>query len=445
MTNGRNNPAISLLHSLRGEEIISARMLAAVEEMFGDSLDELDDAELPARLRPMFAFHEDPRRWGVPMNVAIEGPSFAGVTRWTNDYRMALDLEHAQHRRARARAETISAARRSIAELCLGADEADVALVRDAIEGNATVVKGLRLDARDAVVLWDENTPSNGLAWRYETEHVELVNLCGAGSEAEIVARFAEACDAIEDRGLRVRVLSFSELSASSGLRLPTAALCQLGRRHGAHVHVDASQSWGATCIRVPRDVNARPHSMTASAHKWLCGPREAGFLYMDADVARTLRPRMIARDCGGHAPPVPAQLHGDARRFEVLGPRDDPKLMAMQLSCNLIHDQIGVARGARCIAARASELVAGLAKLGLELVTPTNPQLRHGIVVFEHADSEGLRRALEQHPRHKTLASAFRHGADARPVVRLCPHVYNTQEDIDGVVSVVAAHLRAR
>lgn len=405
-------------HELLGNGLVD------VKTMFHELPDEFDDTTtVNACLRPMFAFSGHLRRAGVPMDAMSGCPPFTRIREWSHDYRRALELENSPRRRRAIRSETLDATRQSIAQLCLGVEPSTVALVHSSAYATARLIELLPFDARDAVVVWDENPTSNGSAWGFRTQHVHAVSLRGASSNAEIVERFALACRAVEASGRRIRVLALNTLSQRTGLRLPLAGLCKLGRRHGAHVHVDATSSWGAADVSIPRDVNARPHSLTASAHVWLCGPHEAGFAY----IGDTVAPQSSA--------------HSWVSRIESNGPLDDPKWMMVHMLVSLLHERIDIPTIERAVRDRATQLTLGLEQLGVEIVSPRSPELRHGVVVFEHADNLGLLRTLERHPDHKTLVSALYVGPDRRPCIRLSPHVFNNERDVERVLSVLSSY----
>ena len=115
-------------------------------------------------------------------------------------------------------------------------------------------------------------------------------------------------------------MIAFSHVSNVSGIRLPEKALWQLARERGVLSLVDGAQTFGAC----PLDL----HDMgcdffTASSHKWFCGPKEVGLLYVRKDRVAALHPTLVglgwekARTAG-------------ARKFETLGQRDDARIAAM-------------------------------------------------------------------------------------------------------------------
>ena len=102
----------------------------------------------------------------------------------------------------------------------------------------------------------------------------------GENDAAAIVERFRTALTP------RTRVLSFSHLLSSTGLRMPVAELSALARAHGALAVVDGAQAVGGIAV----DVKALGcHVYATSGHKWLLGPKGTGLLYIGSDAAERL------------------------------------------------------------------------------------------------------------------------------------------------------------
>ena len=68
-------------------------------------------------------------------------------------------------------------------------------------------------------------------------------------------------------------------------------------------------------------------YSYSASAHKWLLGPKETGIFYMKLPRIPNFYPNTYGYDLKIIAP---QELYTDSRRFETLGQRADPSLMCL-------------------------------------------------------------------------------------------------------------------
>lgn len=315
--------------------------------------------------------------------------------------------------------------REALARL-MGCDADEVAIVRNTSSANATVVNGLDLGPGDEVVLWDQNHPTNDVAWdvRAQREGFTVRRVAtpeAPASEQDLLAPFAAALSP------RTRVLSFSHVSNVSGVALPATDLCGLAHEHGAFAMVDGAQTFGALHV----DLHAMGcDAYSGSAHKWLTGPKEAGLLY----VRRAWHDRLWPTHVGvGWA----AALGEGARKFEVLGQRDDGAVAAVATTV-AFHEVIGPAE----VEGRVKDLAAALKERltqsipGLVLHTPRGSALSAGVVVFTAPGAGNQRELYARLYEEHGIAGAYQGRFNG---IRLCPHIYNTLEQVERVVAAVA------
>lgn len=157
----------------------------------------------------------------------------------------------------------------------------DVVLTVSATAGMFLIAQGLRWRAGDRVLITDHEHPAGRLGWewaarRYGIAIDTLPMSPGSDDPQEIVEQFAAAIRP------ETRVLSFSHILFTTGVRLPVAELCALARDSNCLAIVDGAQSAGA----MPVDVMAMGcHAYSASGHKWLMGPKGTGLLYLSAEL----------------------------------------------------------------------------------------------------------------------------------------------------------------
>lgn len=305
----------------------------------------------------------------------------------------------------------------------LGADTGEIAIVRNTTEGNNIVIGGLPLDGGDEVVLWDQNHQTNDVAWDVRAERhgfdVKRVSVPEQPSgPRELFDAFEQALTS------RTRVLAFSDISNVSGIRLPVADLCRLGRERGIHVHVDGAQSFGALRFDL-HELGC--DSYASSAHKWFMGPKEAGVLYVRAERVSEIWPGVVGVGWNSDAePPV------GARKFDTLGQRNDATIAGVA-ACLDFHELVGSERIEERVFELATRLKEQLVDLpGAEPVTPLSPDVSAGVVIFrfEGASESELYSALY---REHGVAGATTGG------MRLCPHIYNTHDDVDRAAAGLA------
>jgi len=308
----------------------------------------------------------------------------------------------------------------------MGADADEVVITRNTSEGNNLIVAGVDLRAGDEVVLWDQNHPSNNVAWdvraqRYGFTVKRVATPVDARTPDDLIVPFASVLSE------HTRVLSFSHVSNVSGVALPAATLCAIARDRGIFTLIDGAQTFGVHQVDLH---SVGCDAYTGSAHKWFLGPKEAGLLYVRRERVGDVWPSVVG--VGWEA----ARERG-ARKFGTLGQRDDAMLAAVGQTVAFL-ETLGNAR----IEARVRALAAALKEKIREHVpqavfrTPLDPALSGGVVVF-NLPGVDLDRAFTTLYEQHHVGCAVMHGDFAG--VRFCPHVYNTMAEVERVVEVVS------
>jgi selenocysteine lyase/cysteine desulfurase len=358
------------------------------------------------------------------MNAANLCPSPYPVQRAVFRLTRSVDQDASFHNRAKF-SELREKAREALA-VYLGADTDEIAITRNTSEGNNTVVNGLDLGPGDEVVIWDQNHPTANIAWDVRAERlgftVTRVSTPPEPATADDLAKpFRDAM------GSSTRIVAFSHISNTSGVALPAKELCRLARAAGILTLVDGAQSFGAVKVNL--------HEMgcdfyTGSSHKWFVGPKEAGVLYVRRERAADLWASDVGVGWQG-------AVDSGARKFETLGQRDDSAVAAMGTTVGF-HNTIGPERIETRIRALAWELKKGLQDHipGIKIHTPMEAEFSGGVVVAAPPGMD-VPQAYNKLYREHSIAGAARGGEFTG--IRLCPHIYNTMEEVDRVVEVMA------
>ena len=380
-------------------------------------------------VRPTAFGPEDERYWQIVqrqfplvpgvilMNAANLCPSSYAVQQMVFSLTRDTDGDASSQNRAKL-TPLREASRKAVAEY-IGASEAEVALTRNTSESNNTVVAGLDLKAGDEVVIWDQNHQTNSNSWDVRARRLgftvrRVTTPPAPTTRAALVQAFADALTP------RTRVLSFSHVSNSTGVALPAADLCALAHSRGIYVHLDGAQSFGVLKV----DVHAIGcDSYSASAHKWLTGPREVGVLYVRADR----NAQLWAADVGvGYA-------ETNAHKFESLGQRDDAAVAAVAVAVDL-HRSIG----ADVVEERTRALVAALRERisqrlpGSTFMSPADAETGSGVLVVAPAGVDVRQAVGRLYEQHKIGVATGGGG------IRLSPHIYNTLDEVDRVVEAL-------
>ena len=364
-----------------------------------------DDEALFRLVRREFPFHDD----RAPMNAANLCPSPRAVADRVSELTRDIDRDCSFQNRGKFN-ELRETAREAVAAQ-LGVPGDELALVRNTSEANNIVNAGLALSSGDEVLVWDQNHPTNHVAWEVRAARsgfsVRRVGVPKAPSgEEDLAAPFIEAFTP------NTRVLALTHVSNVSGIRLPVRRIADAAHEKGIHVHVDGAQSFGGLSVDVPA---LGADTFSSSSHKWFCGPKECGVLTVRSALIPEIWPSIVAPGWGDDADPDPT----GARKFESMGQRDDACLAAMATTA-AFHAEIGPARVEKRMLALARRLKEGIRELGIPLVTPMDDALSAGVVIIEvpaAARREVFSRMYEEHGIAGSTSGGF----------RLSPHIYNT------------------
>ena len=305
----------------------------------------------------------------------------------------------------------------------------EIVITRNTTESNNFVSSGLTLGPGDEVIVSADNHPSNLAAWRQKAGRYGFTVIAvetpashpGAAGYLELFTRAFTP---------RTRVLAVTYVSSNSGDMLPVAELCRVARERNVLSLIDSAQAFGVLDV----DLAAmKPDFFTGSMHKWPCGPKEKGLLYINRAVHDRVLPTIVGL-YGGAV--------GISRTFEAEGQRDDASIAAV---VEALRFQQSIGRDVIEARARslASRLMTELRKLdGVRLYTDPAPDRSAAIVVFRPGalDPRRLGEALTK----ERMVVTVRGANGTNPGLRVAPHFYNTMEDIDRLVASVAKYMRS-
>ena len=405
------------------EQLMGATAVAALRPAVGAAMAppvplHRGDEDYWVELKRQFTFPDTQ----TPMNSANMSPGPRTVIEAVSQAVRDIDTDVSYQNRAKY--DRLRETTRERTARLLGVSAEEIALVRNASEANNLVVAGIALGAGDEVVLVDQNHPTNNVAWDVRAARfgftVRRVSFPAApASVAEVIDAMTQA---LSDR---TRVLAFTDVSANTGLRMPTAELCRIGRDRGLYVHVDGAQTCGAL-QRNLRDLGCDSYS--ASGQKWLLGPREIGILFLRSERQDAMWPGVVGVGWGTAAKTTAK----GARKFETLGQRNDAATAGLAAALDF-HEQIGPARVEARIRELAGRLHDALLSNGFELVTPRPPELRHGVIIVRAEAPVAQRWHQRLYAGHNVIGSPT--GG-----LRLSPNLYNTLADVDRAVKALVA-----
>ncbi|MBV9972529.1 MAG: aminotransferase class V-fold PLP-dependent enzyme [Candidatus Eremiobacteraeota bacterium] len=304
----------------------------------------------------------------------------------------------------------------------IGADADEIAVLRNTADGANTIAAGLRWRAGDEIVLGDNEFPSNAYPWlacRDFGVKVRLVKTNGQRLTPDVLRTQISR---------RTRVVTVSWVSFADGYRHDLAALGEVAHENGALLCVDVMQALGA----FPIDVRALGVDVVyAGGAKWLMALQGVSFLYVRKGLIDQLRLaapgwRSVANlwDFFDYE----QQPVEDATRFEG-GTINFIGALSLAKSIEILAASKGGITPH--VLALTDRLCDGLRAAGAEILTHRSPATSSAIVTFNmpQCDPMELGRLLQK----QNIITTYRHNG-----VRVSPHGYNTEAEIDDLVSAI-------
>ncbi len=359
------------------------------------------------------------------MNAANLCPSSAPVLESMYRNTRAIDQDPSMDNRAKM-TEGKEATRKLLAEFMRVTPE-EIIITRNTSEANNLVSNGVDLKAGDEVIVFSDNHPSNLQAWQEKSKRfgfrIRTVTQVNPHPGHEYYLKAFE-----REMSPGTRVLALTHLTSTVGDLLPVKELCRMAGERGVLTLVDGAQTLGVMDIDLS---DMQPDFYSASAHKWPCGPKEVGVLYVNKRSHSKIWGTIFSAYTGAT---------GLSKTFEGFGQRDEPAIIAFGEALKF-QNRIG----RKQIEARARELaqalMQGLNKIdGVRIWTHPDPARSVAVVSFQPGNLD-VRRLSEALYTKDRIAGMTRGGPD-RGGLRISPHIYNSMADIERTLAAIRKYM---
>jgi selenocysteine lyase/cysteine desulfurase len=352
-----------------------------------------------------------------PLPLAVQEAGRAAVGRKGQPWKLESNFQSQQYERARKAAAAL-----------IGADPADVALIPSVGYGVATAGKVMAIPRGSRVLVLQDDHTSPVLEWMSRAETggytVETVKQPADGDWTSAVL------EAIERPGAApLALVSISSVHWSDGGALDMPRVAQTAKEKGAALLVDATHDVGVRRIDVK---TLDPDFLIFPTYKWVLGPYGRAFMY----VAKRRQNGVPLEQISASRKAVSAEdtvyfrdisyVEG-ARRYDM-GERDH----FISLEMAAVGMEMMAGWGNEPIVARLSmltdRLADGLANSGVRVI---DKKLRAPHVLSLQFP-QGMAQDLP-----KKLAAENVYAAPRLGRLRISPHVYNDEEDVERFVEV--------
>lgn len=321
----------------------------------------------------------------------------------------------------------IAEARQDFARL-LQARTEEIAFVGPTSLALSYVASGFPFRKGDNLLIYLDDYPSNVYPWMALAARgveVRLINLRELGH--------IRALDVQGQVDENTRLVALASCHFISGWRIDVAGIGAFLRRRGIAFCVDGIQTLGAFPTTVEH-----VDFLAADAHKWLLGPCAAGILYVRQEWQDRLRPPVYGWhnvQCPNFVAQEAMTFRPDARRYEA-GSANLLGVVALKAACELLLE-CGIDAIAAELLRKRQWLVPALqAKGWTVLLAEAPPAHASGIITLHRADADLP--ALHQRLLAAGVVTSLRADRAGRRYLRLSPHFYNTDAELQRLLEVL-------
>lgn len=313
----------------------------------------------------------------------------------------------------------------------LGVAKGTISMHQNVTVAQAVVASCFRYDGpRRKIVMTDLEFPTNMYLFEgFRRYGAEIVYVASDDPVRTNLERLLEAIDE------RTALVPLSLVLFRSASVQDARAVIEKAHRVGAHVILDVYQAAGT----VPLDIGGLGAGFAVGGSvKWLCGGPGAGYLYVRPDLARTLEPAVTG--WAAHAEPFAFETGalryaGAPERFQS-GTPNVPALYSARAGYEIVAE-IGVSAIREKSLRLTRRLMDHARRSAYRLNTPDADHQRGGAVIVDVPNGE----AVAQELLRQNVIIDYRPGAG----IRMAPHFYNTEVDIDHAMEVLDAILAGR
>ena len=309
----------------------------------------------------------------------------------------------------------------------INADASEVAFVKNTSEGLSIVANGIDWKEGDNVVVPDIEFPANVYPW---------MNLQRRGVEVRFVKAVRGRVpfeQIIAQVNSRTRVLSISSVEFNSGFRNDLKRIGEFCREKDIYFCVDAIQSLGV----IPMDVKEfNIDFLAADGHKWMLSVEGLGGFYISKRVMDDIHPAVVgwdsvvdSADYGNYD----FTLKPDATRFEE-GSLNTLGIYAFGAALALLEEE-GIEHIEKRVLYLGDCILEYLRHGKFKILSSTEQGERSGSVCFA-GDMDYKKLAVFLREQHVIVSVRDN-------FIRLSPHFYNTEEEIERFFALLDEFLK--
>ncbi len=372
-----------------------------------------NDDELFAMVRKQLLIPED----RIYLNTGSLGPCPVHIIDAIHAHTRQLEMNPAIENWG-SMGDDMELVRKKVADF-IHADLEEIVLTRNTTEGLSLIAQSLSLNEGDEIITTtlEHGGGEVGLEFLVKTKGAVLKKIelpMPANNVAEIVEVIEKSITS------KTKVLMLSHVNTVTGLLMPFSEIAKITKPKRIYLVADGAQAAGLTRVDVKvLGVDA----YTASGHKWLMGPKETGFLYLNKNFLENVKPVFTSSGYGAYS--------------ASSGTRNVATVIGLGLAIDHITS-IGIDKIQQRTLQLRNYCLAELKKIkDLKVISPEAQSLSTGIVSFSlqvAKNTDIFKQLMEQDIIVKLLPQ---HNA-----IRISCHLFVSKKDIDQFINALKLQL---
>ncbi|MCB0370069.1 MAG: aminotransferase class V-fold PLP-dependent enzyme [Bdellovibrionales bacterium] len=305
--------------------------------------------------------------------------------------------------------------RESLAKL-IGCDSQEIAFFQSTAGAISQLCFQFPLKPYDEVITWDQEYASNLYPWRESCRRNGAI-LKIVKSEDNFTTPVDRIIEQISDK---TKAIAISWLQFTTGSKTDLAKLSEVTNQKNIFLFVDIIQGLGIHSFEMKKlGIDA----VAGGSHKWLCSPVGVGYLAIDQKHIQKIAPHNFGAYTFGTCDDptdLVCQPKSDALKYEA-GSKQVLEITALGASVDLILE------------ASVTTIEAEILRLSSKLAEGIQSA---GYAVYYNNSS--IVNFIPKQDTCKRLNEIHCSFAKRGPGVRLSPHAFNTDKEIDQIIKVL-------
>lgn len=307
----------------------------------------------------------------------------------------------------------------------INANKKDIALIPAVSYGTAVAAMNLPIQAGEKILVLAEEFPSNIYAWREKAKDQQaVIKTVERPADNDWTSAILESLDA------QVKIVVLPQTHWIDGAQINLELIAKVLKTFSCALVLDLTQSLGVVSVDVQK---IQPDFLICASYKWLLGPYSFGFLYADSKhhQGKVLEQGWVNRPGAENFSCLidyNDTLNPDASRFDV-GERSNIQLLPIAITAlEQIHKwkQVEIEASLQLY---TDNLAERLKEIGFSCCDDAYRSPHYLGMTY----AKGLPDNLVQQLADKKIYISQR-----GEYLRIAPHLYNNQQDIDVLISVL-------